>query len=227
MCYFGSRDELSSKELKVIKALGLKFRGKNEWIYSRAFETGYAPDILDETQVVQLTLVFQQLYMALKYFIEGKVKVDFESGNILYRNYDDESKLWLTYEAQNIIPKRVRRTPVINDELLLVKLNKLKVSRNEIELDTLYLNFVINDKEFEKPFLGKLLIIADCKSRRGFGVVATEIRTLSKDSKETAIKIAKAQARPVLLLFISFLQIFLGTQLLQASLLLKALLQLH
>lgn len=54
--------------------------------------------------------------------------------------------------------------PVISDELLLVKLNKLKATRNEIELDTLYLNVLINDKEFERPFLGNLLIIADCKS---------------------------------------------------------------
>jgi len=164
MCYFGNRDELSSKERKVIKDLGLKFRGKNEWIYFRSFETGYVPYILDQTQVVQLTSVFQQLYMAIKYFVEGKIKVDFESGNILHRKYDDKLKLWLTSEASNIIPLRNRMTPVINDELLLVKLNKLKICKDEIELDTLYLNFEINDKEFERPILGKLLIIADCKS---------------------------------------------------------------
>jgi len=69
MCYFGNRDELSSKELKVIKNLGLKFRGKNEWIYFRSFETGYVPYILDQAQVVQLILVFKQLYMALKCFV--------------------------------------------------------------------------------------------------------------------------------------------------------------
>ena len=164
MCYFGDRNELSSKELKVIKDLGLKFRGKNEWIYFRAFETGYVPYILDELQVVQLTFVFQQLYMALEHFDGGKIKVDFEGGNILKRKYDDKSKLWLTSEAPNIIPSRVRMTTIINDELLLAKLNKLKDTRNEIELDTLFLNVVINDKEFERPFLGKLLIIAECKS---------------------------------------------------------------
>ena len=102
--------------------------------------------------------------MALKALIEGRIKVGFESGNILYRKYDDESKLWLTYEAPNIIPPRNRMTLVINDELLLAKLNKLKAAGNEIELDTLYLNAVINDKEFERPVLGNLLLIADCKS---------------------------------------------------------------
>ncbi|MBZ9606313.1 hypothetical protein G9F73_000455 [Clostridium estertheticum] len=164
MCYFGSRNELTSKELKVIKDLGLKFRGKDEWIYFRSFETGYAPYISDALQVVQLTAVLQQLYMALTHLVENKTKVNFESGNILCRKYDTESKLWLTYEAPNIIQPRIRMTTVINDELLLVKLNKLKATRNEIELDTLYLNIVVNDKEFEKPFLGNLLIIADRKS---------------------------------------------------------------
>jgi len=164
MCYFGDRGELTSKELKVIKDLGLKFRGKNEWIYFRSFETGYAPYILDEPQVVQLTIVFHQLYLSLKYFIENRIKVNFESGNILYRRYDEASKLWLTSEAPNIIPPVVRMSPAIDDELLLVKLSKLKATNNEVEFDTLYLNIVINDKEFDKPFLGNMLIIADCKS---------------------------------------------------------------
>lgn len=164
ICYFGNRDELSSKDLRVIKDLGLKFRGKNEWIYFRSFKTRYAPYILDELQVVRLTSVFQQLYMILKHYVEGRIKVNFESGNILCRKYDDGSKLWLNFEAPNIIAPRTRMNPVITDELLMEKLNKLKATGNEIELDTLYLNAVINDKEFERPFLANLLIIADRKS---------------------------------------------------------------
>lgn len=164
MCYFGSRDELTNKELKVIKNLGLKFRGKDEWIYFRSFETGYVPYILDELQVVQLTYVFQQLYIALKYLIEGKTKVNFENGNILCRNYDTELQLWLTYESSENISQRIRMNLIINDELLLAKLSKLKTTNNEIELDTLYLNIIVNDKEFEKPILGNLLIIADHKT---------------------------------------------------------------
>jgi len=164
MCYFGSRDELSNKDLKVIRDLGLKFRGKNEWIYFRTYETRYAPYILNEIQVVQLTSVLEQLYMSLKYLLEGKTTVDFEDGNLLCRKYDTELKLWQTYESPIAIPPRVRMIPVINDEILLVKLSKLKATNNEIELDTLYLNNIINDKDFERPFLGNLLIIADHKS---------------------------------------------------------------
>ena len=164
MCYFGDRNELTSKELQVIKDLGLKFRGKNEWIYFRSFETGYAPYILDEPQVVQLTLVLQELYMALCALLEGKIIVNFEAGDILYRKYDEKSKYWLTYKGPNVIPPRAHKIPVINDELLIAKLNKLKTIENEIELDTLYLNSVINDKEFGRPYFANLLLLADHKS---------------------------------------------------------------
>ena len=109
ICYFGNRDELSTKDRKVIKDLGLKFRGSNEWIYFRSFKTRYAPYILDQLQVVRLTSVFEQLYMALEHYVEGRVKVNFESGNILCRNYDDKSKLWLNHEAPNITEPRTRK----------------------------------------------------------------------------------------------------------------------
>ncbi|OGO93620.1 MAG: hypothetical protein A2Y17_00745 [Clostridiales bacterium GWF2_38_85] len=35
MCYFGDRDELAPEEREIIKGLGLKFRGQNNWIYFR------------------------------------------------------------------------------------------------------------------------------------------------------------------------------------------------
>ncbi len=164
MCYFGNRQELQSKELKIIKDLGLKFRGKNEWIYFHSFETGYAPYTLEQSQVVKLTLVFRQLYMALAALIEEKVKVDFQEGNILLRTFEEESNLWYTYETPNFIPPRIQRKITISDELLVTKLAKNEETKDEIELDTLYINAVINDKTLERPILGNLLILADRKS---------------------------------------------------------------
>ena len=41
----------------------------------------------------------------------------------------------------------------------------------------MYLNIVINDKEFDKPFLGNMLIIADCKS----GVIIDQNMLSPKD----------------------------------------------
>lgn len=164
MCYFGNRDELTKNELQLIKDLGLKFRGKNEWIYFQSFKTGYVPYILDSQEVTELTLVFQQLFMAIRAMIEMKVRIDFDDGNTLFRSYDDKDKLWYTHQVPIVIPPKRYMTPVIKDDLLFAKLNKQKAIKDEIELDTLYLNAVITDEKFERPILPKLLILADVKS---------------------------------------------------------------
>ena len=43
MCYYGNRDELAPQEREIIKALNLRFRGENNWIYFRSMEEGYTP----------------------------------------------------------------------------------------------------------------------------------------------------------------------------------------
>jgi hypothetical protein len=56
---FGSRNELMTDELNVIKKLGLKYRGKN-WPMFRSFKPGYAPGALDEAEIVWLTIAIEQ-----------------------------------------------------------------------------------------------------------------------------------------------------------------------
>lgn len=179
MCYFGNRDELTKKELQVIRDLGLKFRGKNEWIYFQSFMKGYAPYILDGGQVVKLKLVLRQLFMALNAIIEKRLEVNFEKGNSLFRRYDDEKGLWLTFEAPIIIPPRQYMMPVLEDDLLVARLHKQKPTKDEIEIDTLFLNTVINDKKFDRPLLPKMLIIADHKS----GMIIDQNMLLPEDDE--------------------------------------------
>lgn len=161
MCYFGDRDELTKGELKIIKDLGIKFRGRNEWVYFRSFKTGYYPHTLDQTQVQNLTVLLRQLYMSLRAYIEKGVKVDFEKGNSLYRHYDEEDDLWYNYEHPLIIPNKNYIRVEITDELLIERLNKQKINKSIIEIDTLYLNAKINDKQYDRPVVPKLCLIAD------------------------------------------------------------------
>ncbi len=161
MCYFGNRDELTKKEWKIIKDLGLKFRGKNNWIYFHSFKTGYVPYILDADQVVELTEVFQQLFMALRAYIEKGIKVDFEKGNTLLRRYDKEKQLWYCYESQLLLPPRKYLIPVLQDDLLMARLKKQKETREKIEIDIVYLNVVVNDKKYDRPIDPKMCMIAD------------------------------------------------------------------
>ncbi|MEG2018116.1 MAG: hypothetical protein RR128_06605 [Clostridium sp.] len=167
MCNFGSREELTKEELKLIKDLGLKFRGKNNWIYFRAIEPGYIPYMLDEEEVLNLTEILRHLYMALKAMERGVV-VDFEGGNTLARTYDEESELWLNYEIPiheilSIGNEINYDIPVLGDELLVKRLKNLKNSNTSLELDIAFLNSTVKDKNFDKPFLTRLAMIVDRK----------------------------------------------------------------
>ncbi|MEG6566294.1 hypothetical protein V6B95_04880 [Thermoanaerobacterium saccharolyticum] len=64
MCHFGNREELTKGELKLVKDLELKFRGKNNWIYFHSFKKGYVPYLLDEEEVLFETEVFKHLFEA-------------------------------------------------------------------------------------------------------------------------------------------------------------------
>lgn len=161
MCYFGDREELTKSELKIIKDLDIKFRGRNEWIYFRSFKTGYYPHTLDQSQVQRLAELLRNLFMSLSAYIEKGIKVDFENGNSLYRHYDEEDDLWYNYEYPLMIPNNKNITVEITDELLIERLNKQKTNKNIIEIDTLYLNAKINDKQFDRPVVPKLCLMAD------------------------------------------------------------------
>lgn len=60
MASFGDRDEIDKKDLAVIRALGLKFRGASDWPCFRSYEPGYVPWYLDRDQARRLTLVLEQ-----------------------------------------------------------------------------------------------------------------------------------------------------------------------
>lgn len=147
--------------MKTIKDLGLKFRGKSQWIYFRSFKPGYAPYTLCQDEVIELTYVFKNLFMSLRAIIEKNLKVDFENGNTLYRVYDEIQDLWLNFEESVRISDARRITPVINDDILIEKIKKNKYLNGVSEFDPVCLSSVINDKEYERPILTRLIIFAE------------------------------------------------------------------
>lgn len=164
MCNFGSRDELIKKQLEIIKELGYKFRGKDNWIYFNSHEPGYTPYILDSEEVVLLTEVFKNLFMAIKAYIENDLKVNFNNGETLLRRYDEKDKLWYNHNAPMLVKQIEYPVPVLQDELLITKLSKEKCNNGKIEIDLLYLNTPINNKSLERPILPKMIVLIDCLS---------------------------------------------------------------
>lgn len=165
MCYFGEKEDLSIKEHEIIKDLDINFSGENEWIYFRSFEKGYTPFLLDELEVLKLTEVFKHLHEPLTAINKG-LKVDFANGKSLLHRYDKERELWINCEASAIIPEIEYPVLIIQDEILITRLNKKKIVSENLEIDIVYLNSVINDENYDKPILPKLCILADCTTKK-------------------------------------------------------------
>ena len=177
MCYFGNREELTSKELKLIKDLGLKFRGKNNWIYFHSFKKGYVPYILDQEEVLQETEILKHLYMSLRAYIVEGLTVDFEKGNTLMRMYSPKDELWVNFEAPLQVPLAQYIMPALEDEVLVSKLSKMKQSRAIWELDIAYLGSTINDKEYDRPINSRICILSEKKS----GMIINQTMLTSMD----------------------------------------------
>lgn len=58
---FGKKSELDTREKKVVKELGLNFKGSNAWPYFRSFQPGYFPWVIDPEEARLLTLALEQL----------------------------------------------------------------------------------------------------------------------------------------------------------------------
>lgn len=179
MCNFGNRDELRKDQWELVKKLGYKFRGKNNWIYFNSHEPGYTPYIPDNEEVILLTEVFKNLFIAIRTYIENDFEVDFKNGETLLRGYDEKIQDWYTCNAPILVKQIKYPVPIIQDELLVNKLKKAKCNNGDVEIDRVYLNTPINNKNLERPILPKMIVLSDCIS----GTIL-DYRMLNKEDDE-------------------------------------------
>ena len=196
MCNYGNRDELTTKELNIIKKLGLKFRGKNNWIYFRTFESGYVPYMPNRDEVLESTKILKHVYMAIEALNKG-MNIDFENGKTLMRKFEDENNQWVNSEEPVIMPNMDYSVPVLKDEVLLNRLKKQKQNNSILELDIAYLNSTINDRGYDKPLIPRLCMLVDAR----VGVVLSQNMVTPKDDVvdvifETVINYIIQRGRP-------------------------------
>lgn len=134
-CYWGNRDELTDNQRKIIKDLGYSYRGKNQWLYFLSFEPGYCPYNLDSEEVVRLSEYLQDLELALKYYNDLDLKVDFEHGNMFLLSFEKDKKTWNFGEAPLPFTTFQFSNLFITDEELLADLSKAPKCDAVLEAD--------------------------------------------------------------------------------------------
>lgn len=163
-CYWGSREELKEKQRNVIKELGYKYRGKNQWLYFLSFEPGYRPYNLDQDEVLRMTEHFQDLELALKCYEDMKEPVDFEGGEMFLLAFEKGKKKWKAGAAPLPFTGFQFGNLIITDDELLAELEDSKRYDVTLEMDVVIPGFSVNDKKYKKPANPAVCMIADAQS---------------------------------------------------------------
>lgn len=197
MCYYGDREEVEQRDRSVMQELGLKFRGRNQWIYFRVMEPGYVPWFLDAEQTKLLADVLENLAMACIYLLRGDIQVDFEGGETLLRFYSKEREEWLN-TAIPMPPIPVCPCSLhLEDELLRAHLKKRKKLDIALELDSFYIPTPVQEGKDSVPCLPRMTILAD----RNQGLLLDQHMAQPGESPEdillgTLVNFIKEHGRP-------------------------------
>lgn len=164
-CYWGNRDELTENQRKIIKEMGYKYRGKNQWLYFLSFEPGYYPYNLDQDEVVRMTNYFLNLELALQCYESEQVRVDFEHGEMYYFEFGEDKKTW-KFEARPLPFTSFQfGNLLITDDELLEDLKNAPKCKAVLEADIAILGISVSDKKFKRPANPATCMIADAASR--------------------------------------------------------------
>ena len=164
LCNFCRRDNISNENKKIIKELGLKFRGT--WIAFEKFEKGYEAYSLDIEQVKIAIDAFTSYYEMVKNIIENDIKIDFEAGKTLLRIFDKENQCFIDNVTDIFFPDSEFNVIQISDYLK----NQLKeIPKTELSIEYEFLNYLpIKLKELKekdgKTKFPRMRILADRKT---------------------------------------------------------------
>ena len=163
-CYWGNREELTDKQRKIIKELGYKYRGKNQWLYFMSFEPGYFPYNMDKEEVLRMSEYMQNLELALKCYYEENEQVDFEHGNMFYVVMEEDKKIFSHGEVPLPFTTFQFGNLLITDEELLSNLSQVPKCNAVLEADVSVLGVSVADKKYERPANPTLSLLGDANT---------------------------------------------------------------
>jgi hypothetical protein len=170
MASFEDRTMLHKRDLDVIKALGLKFRGRQAWPHFQGYRPGYAPWFLTAPEVRFLTVCLRQaLDVGVRYRENPALLPDPEpdpQGRYLVRVPEKHGEEWVWKDTiQRPAPVQSRAvTPAPLDEARLKRLREVPSTRGVLQMDYFYTGATVKGEEDERPWYPQILLAADAAS---------------------------------------------------------------
>jgi hypothetical protein len=164
---FEDRDELADEDRRVIRDLGLKFRGRQAWPMFRDYTPGYAPWYLTAAQARFLTLaLWQAVEVAARLRDQPEALIALEESKCLVRVSRPAAEGLVWTDEWQALPDEVLLPALtfhLDEEKMAALRRKAgrKERRGAYELDHFYFPGAIRERRGERPFFAQEVMVAD------------------------------------------------------------------
>jgi len=159
------RERLTDKDRQVIKSLGLKFRGRQEWPRFRSFVPGYVDWYVTGEEARFLTLALQQTVEMAPRLKVDPMLLEPRDGHFLVRSWTEQGWVeeWLAPE-----PIPISGVMVL-DEADAARLKQHLTSRiKKVEVDMYGLTVIRSDQD-ARPYVGYHFLVVDSEQGLNLG----------------------------------------------------------
>jgi len=179
---FGKKSELDASEKRVVKELGLNFKGANTWPYFRGYRPGYFPWGVDAEEARLLVLALEQLLVMAPRIKEDRRLTARKPGTCTYLVRVPEKKDGVIewHDERRECPPPPTSFRISIPQTLVESVRALKTADLTIEMDVSPSPFRVGEKG-ERPQVPYLMLAADSES--GF-VLGVEMLTVDKDVED-------------------------------------------
>lgn len=179
---FENRNDLSEPDRRLIRELGLQFRGRQAWPAFRSFRPGFFPWSLEAPETHFLTHALEQAVEIGRRFRENpRLLPSPEGGRFLVRvPHKEKGTLSWMDQVITLPPPEQRHIPVMVDDQSLQVLRRLPRRQLAAEVDFFFLPAHIGERG-ERPRLAHVLLVVE--SDNGF-VLGSELLEMKSSEEE-------------------------------------------
>lgn len=191
MASFEDRSLLAKRDVEVIKALGLKFRGRNSWPLFRSYIPGFVPWHLNREEAKFLVAALQQSVDVARRFKENPEMLNSQFRNrylVRVPRKEGHGVVWRDEWIEPVVLERKEMAMQPVDEEYLNKIRKRRPQRNGVwEVDFFYCPQAVQEKD-ERPFYPRIILLVNHSSGLIMGFKLPEPETFASELQKALIE---------------------------------------
>jgi hypothetical protein len=168
MASYEDRGYLNNSDLKIIKELGLKFRGRNEWPLFRKHSPGYAPWYINQAESIFMKHALEQARYVATEYRAGKLELNKYKYDKIYVRIPKQTNNGIVWRSNWLEPEPIaddeHKVLPMFDEIRLTKAKKRAkyIPEVSIEFGYFYSPISFQDNKKMRPYFPINVVVADC-----------------------------------------------------------------